>query len=168
MKATLLLLMIATPFISFISAAAEEYRIATVDLNRLLNQSKGAIEEKKKFEAITNKKRKEIDDKRSSVELLEKELAQKSISRDSKEADSLRAQARDLARLIKDTEEDLKSKYLKSTKNLMKDIISIVEKHAEEQRISLVIDKSEGVHGPILYRNVTLDITEDVLKQLDQ
>ena len=146
---------------------AADYRVATVDLNRILNESKEAQEERKKIEGITTKKRKEIDTKKESLRELEKKLLEAKVEKESKEAENLRTQARDLARFVKDSEEEIKREYMKVTKSLMDEALEVIQAYADRQQISIVLEKSNGMRGPILYGTKGMDITDDIITQLN-
>lgn len=149
-------------------AQADEIKIATVDIDRLINESKFAAEKRKTLDAITKKKKAEVDAKRTALKTKEEALKKAKVSEDSKEADQFRSEARDLARLVKDSEDAIKNEYVKTTKELMKVVMAKVEGYAKANQIGLVLEKSDRRGGNVLYGQREMDITEPVLKLVNQ
>ncbi|MCO6429475.1 MAG: OmpH family outer membrane protein [Deltaproteobacteria bacterium] len=147
--------------------ASAEYTIATVDVNRLLNESKEAKNRRKELDEMSSKAKAKIEDKKKALQVVEKKIKEGAIQEDSPEAEKFRNDARDFARYIKDTEADIKSEFLKSNKALTEKTLTLISKYAESNGIDLVLDKSSGGRGPVLYGNNTADITDAIVAQLN-
>jgi len=150
------------------SFAYADYTIATVSVNRVLNESKEAVAKKKELDDLSAKAKKKVDDKKKSLQVLEKKIKDGEISEDSPEAASFRSDARDFARFVKDTESDLRTEFLKSNKVLTEKAINIIAQYAKANHVDLVLDKSDGSRGPVIYGATTFDITDSIVKQINQ
>lgn len=155
-------------FITIKIAHAEDYVIATIDLDRVLNDSKDAQSKRKEIDAMSAVKKKEIEAKRLTLKNLNDKLKSAKVSDDSKEAEDFRTQARNFERMVKDAEDELKKEYVKSTKDLMKRANGIIEAYSKKKNLSLVLEKSSRGPGAVLYGSNTMDITEDVLGELNK
>ena len=161
-----LLLALVIPFI-YASSVQAEIKIATVDVGRILNESPEAAAKKKELDAISQDAKKKADDKRKSLQALEAKLKSKQVTEDSKEAEGFRNEARDYARFVKDTEDDLKKRFLKLNKDITDKALSKIQDYAKENKIDLVLDKSEKYRGPVLYGLSSVDITDQILRQMN-
>src|SRR4051812_6776820 len=94
------------------TVALAEFRVATVDVNRILNESKEAQTKKKKLDEMQADARKKLETKKASLKDLEDKLKANKVSEESKEADQYRAQVKDLERMVKDSQEDIKKEFL--------------------------------------------------------
>lgn len=149
------------------SVAQAEFKVATVDVNRVLNESKDAKVKKKELDEITLKAKAKIEDRRKVLKATEDKLKAASVSPDSKEAEKFRTDAREFARFVKDTDEDIKKEFLKTNKVLTDKALDLIKKYAQQHKIDLVLDKGEKGRGPVLFGDTSADITEDVIKSLN-
>lgn len=150
------------------TAATAEFRVATVDMNKVLNDSKDAQGVRKKLEDMQSVAAKKLESKRDALKQLEEKLKSKGVPDDSKEAEGFRAQAREFERMVKDTREDLQKEFMKSNKGLSDKTLTVVQKYASANKIDLVLDKSQAVRGPVLYAGQVFDITDDIVKAMNE
>lgn len=143
-----------------------EFRLATVDVNRVLNESSDAAGRKKELQALSDKARQKIEARRKTLQELETKLKSRKVAPNSKEASEFREQARDFGRFVKDTEDELKKEFLKVNKVLTDKVVAAIKKYAEEEEIQMVLDKSEKMRGPVLYGVEKFDITKDIIKKM--
>ena len=157
---------------SFFSLAAApalgEFRVATVDVGRVLNESKGSKEMRKKLDDMSLKAKKEIESKRSSLKAAEEKLKAGKVAEDSREAEAFRDDARAFARFVKDAEEDMKREFMKVNKELTERALAAVKKYAEANKIDLVLDKSEQARGPVLFGDKAADITPAIIAEVSK
>lgn len=144
--------------------ARADVRIATVDITRILNESTDAASRKKELDVLSQDAKKRADEKRKALQSLEAKLKEKKVSEDSKEAENFREEAKEYARFIKDTEDDLKKRFVKLNKEMTEKAMTRVTAYAKENRIDIVLDKSEKYRGPVLFGNPGVDITDAILK----
>ncbi len=148
--------------------AAAEFRVATVDITKVLNESKESQSKRQELDALRAKAQAKVETKKKEVQAVEDKLkANPKIDDNSKEMDAYRNQARDFNRLVKDTEEDLKAQYLKVNKMLTDKAVGVIVDYAKDHNIDLVLDKSEAARGPVLYGNPETDITNSVIASLN-
>jgi len=152
---TLPLFALITPQLGF-----SEVKIATVDVARLLNDSPDAASKKKELDAISSEAKKKAETKMKDLKALETKLKDAKVSPDSKEAESFRNQARDYERFVKDTEEDIKKRFMKVNKEMTERALGKIAAYAKANSIDLVLDKSEKYRGPVLFGAETTDITD--------
>ncbi|MCB9029555.1 MAG: OmpH family outer membrane protein [Deltaproteobacteria bacterium] len=151
-----------------ISASAyADFRVATVDMDRVLNETKEAQSKRKELEDLKATKKKSLDSKKNDLLAMEKKLKAKKVEKDSKELADYRAQARDFARLAKDAEEELKRKYLRSTKALLDKARGIIEKYAQEQKLTLVLEEGTTPGNAVLFSNDKMDISAEIVKRMN-
>ena len=145
-----------------------EFKIVTVDINTVLNESKGSVKQKKELDALSKKARADITKKREEIKKLEETLTKNKTAPDSAEAEEFRKKAKNFSRHIKDTEEDLKKKFLKINKDLTDKALKEIQKYAEANKIDLVLDKSaKDQRGPVLFGNPGVDITNQIIKKIN-
>jgi len=149
-----------------LSAARAEYKIATVDINRIINTSKESQSLKKSLDAKTLEARKKVEAKRDALKALEEKIKNEGLSEESKEAEKFRAQAKDFSRFVKDSDEALKKDFLKSNKALTDKALTLVNNYAKKHELSMVLDKSESMRGPVLFGAPSYDITDEVLSEV--
>ena len=147
--------------------ARAEFRVATVDVSRVLNESKEAQAVKKKLDDLSLSAKKKLDAKRDALTQLKEKLESQKVSNDSKEAEGFQNQVRDFERSVKDSREDLQKEFMKSNKALTEKTLTLVQKYASSNKIDLVLDKGAAVRGPVLYAGQTFDITEAIIKQVN-
>ena len=148
------------------SPALAEFRVAFVDVSKVLNESKEAQSLKKKLDDMSTSARKKLDARKAVLKEMEGKL--KGVSEDSKEAEDFRNQVRDFDRMVRDTQEDLKKEFMKSNKELTDKALGLVKKYAIEKKFDLVLDRSDASRGPVLYAGAVLDITPEVISGMNR
>ncbi|MCB0331889.1 MAG: OmpH family outer membrane protein [Bdellovibrionales bacterium] len=155
-------------FFIYTSSVLAEYSIATVDINRVLNESKESVAAKKELDQASAKAKTKVEERRNSLKAIEAKIKAGKISPDSQEAENFRADAKDFTRYVKDTEEKLRRDFMKSNKHLTEKTLAAISKYAESNNIDIVLDKSaEGGRGPVLFGMKSFDITENIIKKVN-
>lgn len=152
----------------FSSSAYADYRIATLDVNRVLGESADARAAKSKLDASSDKAKKIIENKKASLKPLEDKAKAGKLEKNSKEAEQLKKGTQELFTLIRNKEDELKKEFMATNKTLTDRTAQIVEKYARENNIQLVLDKSEKGRSPVLFRDQSFDITNDIVKLINQ
>jgi Skp family chaperone for outer membrane proteins len=150
-----------------LGTAAAEIRIATVDVGRILNESPDAARKKKELDALQQEAKKKADDKRKALQALESKLKEKKIAEDSKEADAFRNEAKEYTRFIRDSEEELKKRFMKVNREITDKTMGKIAAYAKANDIDIVLDKSEKYRTPVLFGNPAVDVTDQIIKSLD-
>ncbi len=147
-------------------AAGEPLRVATIDVNQVLNELPESKTKKAELDKVSQKAKQEIDKRRSRVQALEAKAKQQGAPADAE--DQLRAAIRDYERTVSDSEEDLKREFLKINRELTGKVMQAVKAYASKNKIDLVLDKSAKGIGPVLYGTPAADITDEVLKEISR
>jgi len=141
-------------------------KVATVDVNKVLNESSEAQARRKVIDDQATATRKKLDAKKSELQALESKLAAAKVDQDSKEAEAFRKQAREFERTVKDSQEELRKAFLKSNKELTDKSLALIKSFAEKNGYDVVFDKNDSGHGAVLFSKNIPDITEKVLAEL--
>lgn len=144
-----------------------EYKVATIDINRVINEIHESKDKRKSLDQMSQQAKKKVEDREKNLKSIEKKLQEERVSEDSKELQDFRAQAKDFSRFVKDTEEDLKKEFFKVNKALTTKVVQVVNKYAAANNISIVLDNSERMRGPVLFVDPELDITDSIIKEIN-
>lgn len=143
-------------------------KVAVVDLQKVIANSKQGKEASAKLKKEYEKKKAEVDKKRAEVQRLREELEKKSalLSEKAKKAkqDEYREALRELQHLIDDSKSDLRLKENELRQQLLKRAVDVVQKMAKEKGYGLVIDMSGGV----VYADPSINISKEALKRFDK
>ena len=145
-----------------------DFRVATVDVNRILNESKEAQSKKKKLDEMSLEAKKKVEAKKASLKDLEEKLKANKVAEESKEADQFRAQVKELDRMMKDSQEDLKKEFLRSNKELTDKTLVLIKRYASGNNIDVVFDHSEQMRGPVIFAGAINDITDPIIKEMNR
>ena len=63
---------------------------------------------------------------------------------------------------------DLQQQFLKTNKDLTDKTVKLVEEYAKKNKVDLVLDKSDKLRGPVLFRTPSVDITDEIVKQINE
>ena len=153
---------------AFTTAAVADSRIATVDVNKILNESTGAKSERKKLDDRATAARKKLEERGKALRERKAALDKAEDKADPKEVEKFRADARDFERDLKDTDEDLKKEFMKINRQLADRAVKIIGEHATRHNIDIVLDKGEGTRGPVLFGQPSFDITADIISEMNK
>lgn len=141
--------------------------VATVDIFRILNELGESKAAKGKLEKVSQSAKATVQQKQIALKKLEEKITAKKLEEDSPEVEEFREKALELKRFVRDTDEDIKREFLKVNKELSERALQAIKKYAEKHNIDLVLDMSEARQGPILFRDKSFDITDEILKILN-
>lgn len=162
-----LLMLCPMTFVERTAQADEGFRVATVDINKVLNESEKAQKRRKELDQESMKAKKKVEEKRAQLQKEEKRLKEKKAQEGSEEVEDFRAEAKELARFVKDTEEELRRKFMVSNGELTEEVLKVVQSYAKKNDLDLVLNKSESGRGPVLFGNATVDITDDIISEVN-
>lgn len=158
---------LSSAILFFSSVCAADYKVATVDMEKVISQSSEFKSSRQALDQKVLAAKKKVEAKRSELKGLEEKLKKAKVKEGDKEAEDFRNQYREYTRLVKDTDEDLRKETLKSYKTLSDKALKLIRAYASDNNLSLVLDKSEAVRGPVLFGSANFDITEEILKKVD-
>jgi len=150
------------------SARAETVKIGVLNMKRLQQNSakfqKIREELKEKFNALQKK----LDAERAQISKIEEELQKQSmmLSLDAKEGKEMELgkRTRHYKYMYEEVTQEMKNAEYEATRKVGKEIEKIVEKIAQTEGYSLILE--EGTVGLVYYNNA-LDITDRVTKAYD-
>ena len=150
-----------------ITVASAENKVAFLDINKIMNESKSGISIKKQLEKMhkdsinsfekTEKKLKEEENSiLSQKNILDKNEYEKKISQLRETANNYRKDRENKINLLTE-------KRIKANKELLDLINPILVKYSKENSISLLLQKKDIIMG-----SSELDITNDILKLVNE
>jgi len=148
---------------------AEPVKVAYVDLQRALNFCEAGKEAKKVMALEMEKMQKNFAGKQKELEKIKEDLEKRGAvlsetARRERERE-FQTKLRDLQRLQRDYEEELRRKERELSERIMKNLAAIVQKMGEEGKYTLILEKSQS---GIIYSPSALDLTEELIRMADQ
>jgi outer membrane protein len=166
MKKVFLLFVCVGLLLSSSLAYAQSTKIGSVDLQRIIRESKRAIKERDVVQKRADELTKEISKKQEELlalkESLEKKAAMLSEQARRDQEKEYQQKARELDWLVKDSREEMQKKEQEMVAKLLKSINTVVNKLGEEGNYTLIVEASIVAYAPD-----ELDITDQVIKAFD-
>ena len=152
----------------FLTGSVLAQNIAYVDVQKVMNQSKKGQIFKKEIKSKVEyyqKKLDEIDKKISSIEkqLESPVLSEEARKKKKKELTDLKSEGQ---KIQQEAERELSQMKAKAERELIIQIRKVTEDYAKEKNIDLVF--VGGAIGGVVYFDKSIDITDEVLKRLDE
>ena len=158
---TLCVLGLLTPLAA---VPADNYRIAVVNANKIVEESPQYDAVRKSLESEFERRNKDFLRKQQQLKKLEDKLARDGAVMSAAEVKRLEQDIRSLRRKLKATSEeyreDLNLRRNEAFNKLLRQVTEVVHQVGEEQKIDLIL--SEGV----VYASKRVDLTEEVLERL--
>lgn len=150
-------------------ASAADMKIGLVDLMRAINECDAGKRAKADLESIIKSKQTAIEEKGKKIESLKADIDKQAalISPDARKSkeEEIERLIRDYQRMVSDSQAEVKKKEGELTGEILKDLRSAINKIAQEEGYSLVLEKAEGL---ILYSVKDFEITDKVIKRYDE
>ena len=166
MKKVFLLLVCVGLLLSSSFVYAQTPKIGTIDLQRVLRESKRAIKEREVVETRADELTKEISKKQEELKALKESLEKKApmLSEQARrdQEKEYQQKARELDWLVKDSREEMQKKQQETLAKILKSINAVVNKLGEEGNYTLIVEASVVAYAP-----GGLDITDQVIKAFD-
>jgi len=156
-------LLLASPLVY-----AAEVKIAYINVNRILNESKRGAKEGEAFKNKANELKKVVDKKQKELQTLKESIEKKAAmfseqARREKERE-YQQKVKELERLAQDSNAELRQMEKEMLDKLMVSLQVVVEKLGKEGNYTVILEEAGS---SILYATTELDITEQVLKAFD-
>lgn len=152
----------------FCGNALAQSKIAVVDLEGAMNQTKAGSKANTELQADFNKAKAKAQKLATEMESIQKDVeAQRSVlSQDAiqRKLADIQKKKVELERLEKDTQDELQRKQMQFVGSIVQDMRKIITDYAKEKKIDLVLEAKEA--GAI-YANPGLDITAEIVKRFD-
>ena len=146
------------------SACLADFKIATVDITKILNESSEAKAKKIQIDGKADIARKDLEGKRDQLQITGKKLQE---SQDPKGIEKFKKDQQEFAALMRSKDEELQKQISDFNKQLTDKAMKIIEGYAKENGISLVLYKGDKPRGPVLYGEAGDDITAEILKRIN-
>lgn len=161
-------LLLALIFACVVPVFAETQKILLVDMEKVLAESIAGKAAKNNFDEELKKRQLVIDKGKSDFEKMkgefEKQAAVLSGEALNEKREALTKKEKELARLFQDQREELGKKNQAELGKILKQVRGVVDSVAASQNADLVLEKDAR---NVLYARAGIDITADVIKQLD-
>jgi outer membrane protein len=151
-------------------------KIGYVDILKALNESDKGKKAKQDLENIIKKKQSTIDDKGQEIKRLTDELSkQSSILSEGSRKDKgreLERLRRDYQRMVKDSQDEVKTREMEFTQNILGELREIVKKIGKDESFTLIITDPfvnlDDRKGLLLYVDKQIDLTEEVISRYNK
>jgi outer membrane protein len=151
------------------SDAADTRKGGSVDLLKALNESEAGKRAKTDLESLIKSKQTSIEEKGKNIEKLRADFEKQAaiISPEAKKAkeEELERLLRDYQRIVADSQAEVKKKEGELTGEILKDLREMINKIAQEEGYTLILEHAEGL---VLYSNKSLDLTDKVIKRYNE
>ncbi|SFN22351.1 periplasmic chaperone for outer membrane proteins Skp [Formivibrio citricus] len=147
------------------AAFAADYKVAVVDVERIMRESGPAVRATKKLEKEFEARRAEMQRIATQGKALETILSRNNISeteRKAKERELVKLN-QDYQRLQREFNEDRNTRMNEEIAAIQERARSAIKRIAETEKYDLILTEQE-----VLFRSRRLDITEKIIKQLDE
>ena len=148
---------------------ADAIKIGYVDMQRALNLCEAGKDAKKTITEEVEKMQKSFAGKQRELEKLKEDLEKKgsvlaeNVRREKEK--EYQAKLRDMQRLQRDYEEDLRRKDREYTDRILRDLEIIVKKLGEEGKFTMILERNQPA---LVYITGSLEITDEVIKIADK
>lgn len=151
------------------NASAADLKIASVDLQKVLSSSSAGKDAQKEFENDRKKLQEKINGKKSEWEKASQGYQKQKESLNEKaraeKEEQLVSQERELKRTFQDAEESLRRRNGQLVGSMMEKVKKIVDEYGKEQGYTFILEKNGQ---SVLYVDSAIDITETIVKKLDE
>ena len=143
-----------------------EVKIGVINAQKVIASTKRGKEIQAKLENYGKSKQKKVEAMQAEIKKLEAAIQSPALNESTraKKSDELQAKKTNLKRYYEDTQKELRKKYQTEMQNLQKEVMPIIDKIGKSKGFTLVFDLS--IAG-ISYFDKTIDITEQVIKEID-
>lgn len=149
--------------------AADAIKIGYVDMQKALNQCEAGKDAKKTITEEVEKMQKSFQGKQRELERIKEDLEKRgsvlseSVRREKEK--EYQTKLRDMQRLQRDYEEDVRRKDREYTERILRELEIIVKKLGEEGKYTVILEKNQPA---LVYISSSLDITDEVIKIADR
>ena len=149
-----------------VTLADEDFKVATIDVNKLINNLPESKTKKAAFDKEQKAFQRELQTKQEKIVALEKKFKASGENPQSADATALRNAIKDYETTANEKGQKLKQDFLKANKELSDKVLKVVNAYAKSQKYTLVLDKNLSASSPLLYGDDSVDITDIIAKRL--
>lgn len=156
------LLLLAAPM-----ARADEFKLATVDLQRALNECDAGKKAKEDFKAQVDKLQADLNKQKTDIEKIKEEVEKKGMVLKEEERKNIerdyQKKLRDFQRTYKDSQAELQQRDNELTSEILRDLQEVIAEYGAKQSYTLVLEASNT--GAVLYGARSIDITDSIIQE---
>ena len=146
---------------------AEEFRLATVDLQRALNECDSGKNAKENFKSQVDKLQADLNKQKTEIEKIKEEVEKKGMVLKDEERKNIerdyQKRLRDFQRTYKDSQAELQQRDNELTSEILRDLQEVIAEYGAKQNYTLVLEASNT--GAVLYNSRAIDITDQVIQE---
>ena len=148
--------------------AEEPVRIAFVDMQKALNESRAGKKALGELQKLMEERKAGLQKQKEAIEKKKDELDKQGLllneeTRKGRESE-IRTLERDYSRTLSDLKEEFGRRENEFTDGIRKDLLKVIEKIGKEGGYTLVLEKQ---YSAILYAPASIDLTETLIKRYD-
>jgi outer membrane protein len=147
-------------------AATASVKIGTIDLQKILRESKAAKTAKAVLLKDVGEKRAQLVAKDKEIKVLDQELKDQNAKLSSDErqikAEKLSREVKELRRLDADLTDELKKKEIALTQKLLAEIRRVAQTYLKDMKYTLILEKNN-----LIASDDAVDATESIIKLYD-
>ncbi|HSD11107.1 MAG TPA: OmpH family outer membrane protein [Candidatus Binatia bacterium] len=157
-------LILATPV-----ARAEEFKLATVDLQRALNECDAGKKAKEDFKTQVDKLQAELNKQKTEIEKIKEDVEKKGMVLKDEERKNIerdyQKRLREFQRTYKDSQAELQQRDNELTTEILRQLQEVIAEYGAKQSFTLVLEASNT--GAVLYNSRSVDITDQVIQEFN-
>lgn len=151
-----------------VRAAAADFKVGIVDLQRALNESSAGRKAKEQFKGEFEKMQDGLKREKDQLDRLKDDLDKKSVvlKEDQRKnmTEDFERRRRDLRRKLEDSDAELRKKDQELTGSILKDLAVVIQEIGEREGYTVILENSSS---SVLYGSKSIDMTESVIKAFD-
>jgi outer membrane protein len=151
-----------------VRAAAADFKIGIVDLQRALNESSAGRKAKDQFKGEFEKMQDGLKREKDQLDRLKDDLDKKSVvlKEDQRKTmtEDFERRRRDLRRKLEDSDAELRKKDQELTGSILKDLAVVIQDIGEREGYTVILENSSS---SVLYGSKSIDMTDAVIKAFD-
>jgi outer membrane protein len=148
-------------------ARAEEFKLATVDLQRALNECDAGKKAKEDFKSQVDKLQADLNKQKTEIEKIKDEVEKKGMVLKEDERKNIerdyQKRLRDFQRTYKDSQAELQQRDNELTSEILRDLQEVIAEYGAKQTYTLILEASNT--GAVLYNARSIDITDAVIQE---
>ena len=145
------------------SALGQQIKIAFVNVQKAISESKAGERARKKFDGDIKRKQAGLAKEQKAIEKMKRDLDKKAMLLKADERIKVQREFQrrvtDFERRASDAQEELQVKERQMTSEIFKGLLKVVQELGKSRKFTLILDR-----GQLLYTDKGIDITNDVIQ----
>lgn len=150
-------------------ASAEELKVAYIDSQRVITQSKMGKEAYAKLQKLSDQKEEDLKKRETKIKSLSDEIQAKSATLSTAAKEDLQRQyekeVKEYNRMYKDAQDELRNTEMSILKPWTKELEAIIKDYGEKNKIDLILDRTNPA---VIYASKRIDITDAIIELFDK